>query len=242
MIREERFDSEDPRGLLLLTYSGSLVVLSPPESDGTRSLEYASIKLRSDVPEFVTAVGVTVAGEIAVDRIAEFSGAPVERTSELLSLASFASDVTATEQNERLRQAAIFLTNGFVRVNTLLTRSDETVPDQFTMREMVRMIASRHEATQTTTRGIIEDYLTTLETGMLLGERVSAGGLGRLSLGLRGPQKARMGRNPSTGEEILIPAKPEQAVPRFKFSRRVRERSAQVPPERIGGGDEDEQE
>jgi nucleoid DNA-binding protein len=35
-----------------------------------------------------------------------------------------------------------------------------------------------------------------------------------------------MGRNPATGEEMLIPAKPETGVPKMSFSKHLKERAA----------------
>ena len=61
---------------------------------------------------------------------------------------------------------------------------------------------------------------------MLLGERVPFGRLGRMHLKLRPAQKARVGRNPSTGGEITIKAKPEMLVPKMSFSKYIKEKSA----------------
>ena len=69
----------DPRGALLLTWSGSLVSLEPPGTAG-RHGEYASIELRMDVPHLVLLDSVDFPQGLAVDKEAEFSrgrsGAP----------------------------------------------------------------------------------------------------------------------------------------------------------------------
>lgn len=227
------YSAVDTGGLLLLTYSGSLLILGPAD-EGGRSLEYASISLRSDVPDLVTASGVSLESDVAVDQIVTLSNSPVERSSEILQIATFPHGVSKADQNERLRQAAIFLTNGFVKANQT-TLEDDVQLDHFTLRSMIHYIAARNGATQSLTRSIVDDFLTMVESGMLLGERVSLGSLGKASLSVRAAQKPRMGRNPGTGQEILIPAKPEAAVPRFGFSSRVKDRATRVPVERVTG-------
>lgn len=234
MVGTETFSVEDSRGALLLTYSASLIVLGPSEGDNkSRSFEYASIKARTDVPDLLTADAARLTDDVAVDRPASFGGTQIRQSSEILRIATFPEGLDVSEQRERLRQAAIFLTNGFVHANRTLTASTVEQPDQFTLRSIVRYLADRNGVTQVTARRIIEDYLSTVETGALLGRRVSLPSIGRLSLGVRGVQKARMGRNPATGKEILIPAKPETAVPKMTFSAAFKERAGRVPLERL---------
>lgn len=242
MTREDTFSHTDPRGALLLTYSGSLIVLGPAasgvagagaEQPPERSFEYASIALRTDVPELSSAASVRLAGDLCIDSVASFSGAPIQQSSEILFIASFPGELKAAEQTERLRQASIFLTNSFVHANRTLTAVPEGAPDRFTLRSIVQYVAARNGATQAQTKSIIDDYLMTIETGLILGERVSLGQLGTVELHIRPAQKARVGRNPATGEELLIPAKAEQPVPRFKAATRLRERAAVVPVERV---------
>ncbi|MCA1753302.1 MAG: HU family DNA-binding protein [Spirochaeta sp.] len=243
MTREDEFSAADPRGALLLTYSGSLIVLGPVDVGGTaasspevspiRSFEYASIALRSDVPELTGADAVQLTDDLRVDSVAAFSGAPIKRSSEILFIASFSEDVKPADQVERLRQASIFLTNSFVHANRTLTADPEGAPDRFTLRSIVQYVAARNGATQAQAKSIIDDYLMTIETGLMLGERVSLGQLGTVDLHVRAAQKARVGRNPATGAELLIPAKAEHAVPRFKATTRLRERASLVPVERV---------
>jgi nucleoid DNA-binding protein len=162
----------------------------------------------------------------------------VESSSEILFIASFDPSLPLADQQQRLLEAAIFLTNGFIKENQSLTVQEAV--DHFTMKSIVQYLAKRNSITQTLARRILDDYLTMLESGALLGERVPLGRLGRLYLGTRGAQKARVGHNPATGEELLIPAKPETAVPRFSFSKHIKERASRVPPERITGADSGE--
>ncbi|WP_018527857.1 HU family DNA-binding protein [Alkalispirochaeta alkalica] len=239
MVQKPKLCREDPRGAILLTCSGSLIVLGPQNGKGTRSFEYASISLRKDVPDLARSEEAWLEEDAETGRIARFGGAPVTRSSEILSIATFEEELPWTDQKERLRQGAIFLTNGFLQANRTINSCREhgscreQGPERFTLRSMVQYVATRNELTQDKTREIILDYLTMVETGVLLGERVSLGPLGAVHLHLRHPQKARMGRHPGTGEEILIPAKPRRAIPRVSFSSRFKANTLELPQERI---------
>lgn len=232
MVSTPRFAADDRRGALLLTYSGSLIAIGPVESEGRR-FEYASIKLRTDVPNLLASSAAGLVGDIEVEHSAEFTAAPVAKSSQLLHIATFAENVAASEQAERLRQAMIFLTNGFVQANQTLSMTDTAYPDQFTMRAMIKSVAARNDTTQALTKTIIDDFLGTVEAGVLLGKRVAIGGVGRVELTVKPARKARMGRNPSTGEEILIPSKPATTAPKMSFGGAFKDRSARVPPQRV---------
>jgi nucleoid DNA-binding protein len=75
----------------------------------------------------------------------------------------------------------------------------------------------------------MDDYSYMLETGLLLGKTVSLGRLGRFSLKVKPLRKARLGRNPHTGEEITIPARDAHMSPLFRFSSTIKERAALLP-------------
>lgn len=230
MTPTRKIDDDDRRGVLLLTWSGSLIALGPAADDG-RSLHYVRIGPRSDGPESVSDPHVQVDGAIECDKPVRFTAGPISRSSEVLEIAVFDTDTTPADQHERLRQAMIFLANGFVHAQRSLTL--EEAPEQFTLRSVVRFVAEQNGATQTLTRSIIDDFLHTISAGVLLGRRVPLGRIGRIGLAPRAAQKARMGRNPATGEEMLLPAKAATAVPRMSFSAPFKERAAQVPLERI---------
>lgn len=234
MTPVDTFPANDPRGALFFTYSASLIMVGPIDLDtGARAFEYASIKLRTDVPPTVTGGDARLCETVRLDQPAEFVGVGVQRSSEVIGIATFGEGVSRADQSERLRQAMIFLTNGFVHANRSFAEVDEGGPDQFDIRSIVRSVAERNGSTQTLARSIIDDYLSSVEAGALLGSRVSLGSMGRVFLDVRKTRKARMGRNPSTGEEILIPAKPPHGVPKIGFSSSFRERARHVPLERI---------
>lgn len=222
-----RLEADDERGAILLTYSGSLVALGRLTDEG-RWFEYASIELRADVPALLQASGVGFDGPVEVNSPVRFVRCPVARSSDLLLIAVCPRAVSPAEEENRLREAAVFLTNGFVKINKTLSVTKEAV-DHFTMRSICRYLASRHGVSQRVAKGMVDDYLRMVEAGILMGEKVPLGNLGRVRLGRRPAQKARVGRNPATGGELTIPARPEVFVPRMAFSARLKERAASLP-------------
>jgi nucleoid DNA-binding protein len=232
---------DDARGAILLTYSGSLISLGPMRGK-SRWLEYASIKLRTDVPELVRGDKVSIASPIRLNAAAVFEGCPVKRSSSLYRIAVCPAGTSADDQERRIREATIFLTNGFVKLNR--THAFEAVSDvdQFTTKAIVGYIAKKNGVTQLVARGLIEDYLSMVETGMLLGERVSVGKLGNASLRYQAARKARMTKNLKSGEDLLIPAKAACLAPKFSFSQAVKDKCFGVDPTFLSSEEEGEDE
>jgi nucleoid DNA-binding protein len=230
----EKADAEDPRGMILTTYSGSLVALGP---GSPRKLEYASIKMRSDVPDVLRNEGVEMTGAAAVGSKASFSGTPLKNTSAIYRIAILPEGLGNDEQEQRIREAMVFLTNSFVHLNRRFTYPGGDAPGQFDKKSMTKYLAEAEGLTQKAVTALLDDYAVLLETGMLMGHTVSLGRLGRLSLAVKPARKARMGRNPATGEEILIPAKDAHMAPRIKFSSRIVDRAANLPLEDAAEGD-----
>ncbi|MFH0975584.1 MAG: HU family DNA-binding protein [Spirochaetota bacterium] len=242
MTEIDSFAKDDKRAALMLTYSGSLISLGTLRGD-TRWLEYSSIKLRSDVPDILINDDVKIAQDTGTDKTLEFEKGPIKSTSSLLKIAVCKDDVSLEDQDLRIREATIFLTNGFIKINRSISIQDGSNISQFTMKSIIGHVAGRNDITHTKAKRIIDDYLCMLESGMLLGERVPMGRLGRMRLKLRPAQKARVGRNPKTGEEITIKAKPEMPVPKMAFSKYFKERSANVKVNTLvegEGGDDDD--
>ncbi len=218
--------ADDPRGMILITFSGSLVALGPGVE---RKFAYASIKMRSDVPDILNAENSTVTDTVKVGVGASFDGAPVKKTSAIYRIAAVPASLSFDEQESRIREAMVFLTASFVHLNRHFTMAGETGPGQFDKKSVVKYLAENNDLSQKVVRRLIDDYAVLLETGMLMGNTVAIGQLGRLSLKLQPVRKARVGRNPSTGGEMIIPAKPAHMVPVFKFSSRAKERTATLP-------------
>jgi nucleoid DNA-binding protein len=227
MVEVQSFTKDDPRGALLLSYSGSLISLGTL-AGGSRRVEYASISLRADGPDLVLIEGSGLTEDVRLDGEATFTSGKVRSTSSLLKIAVCPEDVSPEEQDKRIREATIFLTNGFLKINRTVLSAGQDLPDQFTSQAIVAYLARKNGLTQRQARQITGDYLTMIESGMLLGERVPLGKIGRLFLKKRAPRKARVVVNPATGREITVPARPEEAVPKISFSRSLKERARRV--------------
>ena len=70
---------------------------------------------------------------------------------------------------------------------------------------------------------LIEDIFNVINEGAMNGHRVPVGDFGKLYVRLKPATKARMGRNPITGEEIKIAAKKATKVPKFVFKKAFKE-------------------
>ena len=222
------FAAADPGGALALTYSGSLVSLEPIV-EGSRRVEYASITLRADVPAIAIVGKDGFAGDLRVDEEAAFTAGPVKSTSPGALIATCAAGLPLREQNRRIREAMIFLTNGFVRINRTVVSPQGGAPEQFTLRSIVAYLAGRTGLPKTRVHSLLRDYLAVVEVGLLLGESVPLGKIGRLSVVKRPARKARAGINPATGEPLTIPARPETMAPRSSFGRALKARLRDLP-------------
>jgi len=230
MLDLERFSADDPRGVLLLTWSGSLLSMGPRGGDRSgRRTEYASIELRTDVPHLAMSEQGELESDLTLAQPATLRGGPVSRTSPLLTIAACDPAVPPEEQEKRIREATIFLTNGFVRINRTVTRPGRDFPEQLTIKSIVTYLARKNELSQKQVRQLIDDYHMMLESGLLLGLRVPLGKMGRLSLRKRPARKARVGINPATGDKITLKARPEEQAPRMAFSRLLKDRVRQTP-------------
>lgn len=225
MIEIDLFPKDDKRAALMLTYSGSLISLGMLR-DNARWVEYSSIKLRSDVPNILIKEDARIAADTGIDKTLEFESGPLKSTSQLLKIAVCKDEVGMDEQDMRIREATIFLTNAFIKINRTISIETDLMAAQFTMKSIISHIAGKNGITNIKVKKIIDDFILILESGMLLGEKVPLGRLGRMRLRLRAAQKARIGRNPRTGEEVTIKAKPETLVPKMAFSRYLKKRSA----------------
>jgi DNA-binding protein HU-beta len=84
---------------------------------------------------------------------------------------------------------------------------------------MLQYVSEKHDIPRTKAKEILEDVFDVIHAGVVKGERVPVGKFGKLYIKLKPATKARMGRNPITGEEIMIAAKKATKVPKFTFSK-----------------------
>jgi nucleoid DNA-binding protein len=192
-------------------------------------MEYSSIELRTDVPHLARAPAGVVQADVSLGGPARLRDGPVASTSGLLKIAACDAAVPAEEQEKRIREATIYLTNGFVRINRTVALRGRDLPEQMTMKSIVTYLARKNVMSQKATRQLLEDYHMMLESGLLLGLRVPVGKMGRMKLRRYAARKARLGINPATGERITLKARPEELAPRMTFSRLLRDRARGTP-------------
>jgi hypothetical protein len=108
--------TEEERGALALTYSGSLVTIGPLV-EGSRKVAYVSIGLRSDVPETAEKEGSELKKDVTLDAPVEFDVGPVRNTSPILKIAVPAEGLSVEEQEEKITEATLVIQDEFVEVN-----------------------------------------------------------------------------------------------------------------------------
>jgi len=96
-------------------------------------------------------------------------------------------------------------------------------PEKFTAQTIINYVSEKHEIPKAKAKEMIEDLFDVINAGVMKGERVPMGKLGKVYVKVRPATKARMGRNPITGEEMKIAAKKATKVPKFTFSEAYKE-------------------
>ena len=81
----DEFAVEEPRGGLIMTYSGSLLTIGPIGDDG-RKVEYASVGLRTDVPESAEKEGSVISSNILVGGQVDFLIGPIKKFADNYSM------------------------------------------------------------------------------------------------------------------------------------------------------------
>ena len=102
-------------------------------------------------------------------------------------------------------------------------RKKVAYPEKYTESQMIQYIAEKHEFPKAKSKEIITDLFDMISVGVMKGERVPVGKMGKIYFSVKPARKARMGRNPATGEEIKIAAKRATKVPKFSFSKTFKE-------------------
>ena len=97
------------------------------------------------------------------------------------------------------------------------------LPEKFTNTTLISYVAEKNDLTKNQAKDIVEDILSFMESGIMKGERVPLGKIGKVFVKVKPATKARMGRNPATGETIKIAAKKATKIPKFTFSKAFKE-------------------
>ena len=96
-------------------------------------------------------------------------------------------------------------------------------PEKYTAVSLAQYLSQKHELTRKKAKDIMDDLYAAIDAGVMQGERVPIGKIGKIFIKVKPARKSRKGRNPRTGEEITIPAKKASKVPKFSFSKTYKE-------------------
>src|SRR5208337_2915162 len=102
-------------------------------------------------------------------------------------------------------------------------RAPTKAPDKLTSASMIEYLAEKNGLVRKNVKQVLEDLFEVIGAGVMRGERVALGKMGKMFIRVRPARAAHMGRNPLTGQQIKIPAKPATKVPRFTFSKTFKE-------------------
>ena len=110
------FESGDERGILALTYSGSLISIGPM-IEGDRKVDYTSIGFRQDVPETLTKEGGSLAENVMLDKGIVFNGGPIKQTSPIYKIVACPDSLSLEEQEDIIEQATTMIIDSFADIN-----------------------------------------------------------------------------------------------------------------------------
>lgn len=117
---------DEKRGALVLTYSGSLLVIGPATGDGdskdARLAAYSSIGLRQDVPASATHESARLKQPVTPDEPVVFAQGPVQRTSSVHRIAVSAELLPAPEERQKLLEATEVIAAEFAEVNRTIVQ------------------------------------------------------------------------------------------------------------------------
>jgi nucleoid DNA-binding protein len=97
------------------------------------------------------------------------------------------------------------------------------VPDKLTSASLIGYLSEKNGLGRKDVKQVLEDLFEIVGAGVMRGERVAIGKIGKMFIRVRPARGPRTGRNPLTGQEITIPAKPATKVPKFTFSKTFKE-------------------
>jgi hypothetical protein len=114
----------DPRGALIMTYSGSLLTIGPDTEEG-RAVEYSSIGLRNDVPDSVKTEGAVLAADVEKNECAQFEAGPIRSSSPVYAIAVAQEEMDVEAEEELLGQVTLMLAEDFVEINKTLIEEEK---------------------------------------------------------------------------------------------------------------------
>lgn len=96
-------------------------------------------------------------------------------------------------------------------------------PKKFTASSLVAFVADKNGVSKKEMKQIMEDVFDVIRAGMFKGARVPLGTFGKIFVKVKPATSERKGRNPLTGAEITIKAKPATKVPKISFNKAFKE-------------------
>lgn len=133
------------------------------------------------------------------------------------------STKTAKTPAKTAKPAAKTAAKKSVPVKEKKVEKKTVLPEKFTLTTMSAYLADSRGISRKEAREILDTVFSMLEAGVIQGARVPVGNLGKVFAKVKPATKARIGRNPRTGETMKIPAKKETKVPRFSFTKAFKE-------------------
>ncbi len=97
--------------------------------------------------------------------------------------------------------------------NAAPKKAPTKAPDKLTSASMIEYLAEKNNLVRKEVKQVLEDLFDVVEAGVMRGERVALGKIGKMFIRVSPARAAHMGRNPLTGQEIKIPAKPRRRCP-----------------------------
>jgi hypothetical protein len=119
MIELDTLAVDDPKGAVVLTYSGSLVLIGPL-MNGSRKAAYNSIGIRKNVPDAMVKENAILAADIKVGAPIGFEVGPVKSTSAVFKIAVCEDKLEAEEQADKISEVTVIMTNEFININKAL--------------------------------------------------------------------------------------------------------------------------
>jgi DNA-binding protein HU-beta len=89
--------------------------------------------------------------------------------------------------------------------------------------QLLKTVSERTGMARKEVEQVYEHTVRTIQDAVKKGEKVALTGFGRFTQRVQAARKAGMGKNPFTGEEIRIAARPERKLPRFSPAKQFKE-------------------
>lgn len=116
MEEVDSLKKDEPKGILGLTYSGSLIGIGPIEGDARRII-YSSIGMRTDVPDQAVSEQSGLDSDPQVDQELFVTSGPIKKSSPLYKLAVISNLISIEDQRETIDEATRIITEEMVDLN-----------------------------------------------------------------------------------------------------------------------------